>query len=190
VVGVAVLYTADLHIGHALVAAYRGYADTGAHDAALREMWLRQVGAGDEVWILGDLSPEAELGLAWLADLPGVKHLVAGNHDRVHPGRKNGYRHLRRYLEVFESVQPFARHKINGVNLLLSHFPYTDPRTPQPRNMQWRLPDRGEYLAHGHTHSRQRLTSPREVHVGIDAWQRLVSQGDVAELLGIARPFD
>jgi calcineurin-like phosphoesterase family protein len=186
---VTVFYTSDLHIGHPMVAAYRGYPDSAAHDGALRATWLRQVRDGDQVWILGDLSPDAEPGLAWLAELPGEKHLVAGNHDRVHPGRKNGYRHLRRYLEVFDSVQPFARHKIGGVNLLLSHFPYTDPRTPQPRNMQWRLPDRGEFLAHGHTHATRRLTSPREVHVGIDAWQRLVSQPDVADLLGISQPF-
>jgi calcineurin-like phosphoesterase family protein len=55
--------------------------------------------------------------------------------------------------------------------------------------MQWRLPDRGEFLAHGHTHAALRRTSPREVHVGIDAWQRLVSQAEVAELLGIPWPF-
>ncbi|HEY2833658.1 MAG TPA: metallophosphoesterase family protein [Sporichthyaceae bacterium] len=181
-----VFYTSDLHIGDAMVAAYRGYADSAAHDQALGETWLRQVGENDQVWILGDLSPVAELGLAWLADLPGEKHLVAGNHDRVHPGRKNGYRQLRRYLEVFESVQPFARHKIDGVTLLLSHFPYDDDRRPQPRNMQWRLPDRGEFLAHGHTHSKERLTSPREVHVGFDAWQRLVERAEVAYLLGIS----
>jgi len=182
----AVLYTSDLHIGHPMVAAKRGHASAEDHDRALRDIWLGQVGDGDQVWILGDLSPEAESGLEWLAGLPGAKHLVAGNHDRVHPGRRNGYKHMRRYLKVFDSVQPFARHRINDVDLLLSHFPYSDPRTPQPRNMQWRLPDRGEFLAHGHVHSAQRLTSPREVHVGFDAWGRLVSRAEVAALLGIS----
>lgn len=176
------LYSSDFHIGHQKVADLRGFETTEAHDWYLAEMWRAQVQERDHVWILGDLSLNPVRGLAWLKDLPGTKHLVAGNHDRCHAGRSDGYKHQRVFMEVFESVQPFARHKINGVNVLLSHFPYWVDRGPEAREMQWRLRDEGALLLHGHTHSSEKLTSPRELHVGFDAWGRLITSQDIIAL--------
>ncbi|MDR1135108.1 MAG: metallophosphoesterase [Clostridiales Family XIII bacterium] len=56
------------------------------HAERLKEHWLRDVREGDTVIIAGDNSwalklQEAELDLEWIADLPGKKILIKGNHD-------------------------------------------------------------------------------------------------------------
>lgn len=175
-------YTSDFHIGHLKVANIRGFETVEAHDWTLAEMWRSQVKDRDHVWILGDLSLNWEKGLTWLKELPGTKHLITGNHDRCFPGLRDGYRFQRRYMDVFDSVQLAARHKIAGTNVLLSHFPLSTDRGPEVRYPQWRLRDEGDLLLHGHTHSPEKLTSAREVHVGWDAWNRLVTCEDVAGL--------
>jgi len=73
------------------------------------------------VWVLGDLavtsSPRGiDEVLAKIAELPGSKQLIAGNHDPVHPMHRGAHRWQRRYLEVFESVQAFGRRKV-GLSL-------------------------------------------------------------------------
>ena len=56
---------------------------------------------------------------------------------------------------------------------------HTDP----PRYMQWRLPDMGHFLLHGHTHSTEKRTSAREIHVGWDAWRRMVAEHELAAII-------
>ena len=76
-----ILFTSDLHFGHEKVAGYRGFGSAEEHDDAIAERWRETVSPRDTVWILGDLamsSPRAALEL--LAELPGQKHLIAGNH--------------------------------------------------------------------------------------------------------------
>jgi calcineurin-like phosphoesterase family protein len=183
-----VLYTSDLHIGHQKVAGIRGFATTDDHDLAMAERWRAQVQPEDHVWILGDLSMNMAKGLDWIAPLPGTKHLITGNHDKCFPGHRNSWKVQRTYLEHFRSVQLGARHKICGTSVLLSHFPYLLDRGPESRDIQWRLRDEGGLLLHGHLHSPVKLTSPRELHVGPDAWGRLVTRDDVAELFGLSEP--
>jgi calcineurin-like phosphoesterase family protein len=80
-------------------------------------------------------------------------------------------------------VQPFARRKVNGVNVLLSHFPYAADRGPA-RYMQYRLRDEGEWLLHGHTHGKERFHDQREIHIGVDAWDlRPVPVEDIAKII-------
>ena len=81
-----VFYTSDLHIGHGRVADIRGFTSTRDHDAAIREAWCAEVTARDTVYILGDVAVSGfPYALGFLKALPGRKHLVAGNHDPVHP---------------------------------------------------------------------------------------------------------
>lgn len=176
-----VWFTSDLHLGHRMVAGLRGFGTEGeswvdipAHDAALAKRWDALVDKRDTVWVLGDLCLQSrtatDRALEWIGSRPGTKHLVAGNHDRVHPGcERQGYKHLRQYLEVFESVQPFARRRILGQDVLMSHFPYSGDHTAEDRFPEWRLPDTGKWLLHGHTHSRS-AGEGRMIHVGVDAW--------------------
>lgn len=165
-----VWFTADLHLGHRLMADKRGYESTAAHDAAIADGWRRDVRRDDQVWVLGDLAmsnPAAALTL--VAGLPGRKHLILGNHDTAHPMHRRANKHQAAYLAVFDSAQLAARRRIGGQDVLLSHFPYTADRELL-RYPQWRLPNLGAWLLHGHTHLPEVRTGPREIHVGVDAW--------------------
>lgn len=71
------------------------------------------------------------------------------------------------------------RRRIADQVVLLSHFPYGNRDRGAPRYLQYRLPDLGEWLLHGHTHSNERQLG-KEIHVGWDAWGRLVSEDEIA----------
>jgi calcineurin-like phosphoesterase family protein len=179
-------FTSDLHFGHRLVAKHRGYEDdVPGHDAEIIEAWKKHVQPDDIVWVLGDVSVSNPKGaLITLADLPGRKRLVAGNHDPVHPMHRDAPKWAAKYAAVFEYVAPFARIKVCGVEALLSHFPYERDRNEETRYPQWRLPDLGLPLLHGHTHSIEKTwPGTKEVHVGWDAWRRPVTDIEVKALI-------
>lgn len=165
-------FTSDLHFGHESAATkHRPFDTVTDHDSLIIRNWMETVDEGDEVYVLGDIaSSHSTYALAILAGLPGVKHLIAGNHDRVHPKFKNGHRYLREYLETFETVQTALTLQIAGERVTLSHFPFTADHTDPPRHMAWRVQDVGQWLIHGHTHSDAVITGPRQIHVGVDAW--------------------
>lgn len=180
--GGAVFFTSDLHFGHRLVTEHRGFGlDTTAHDSTLVDNWVKAIKPGDQVWVLGDIAVSSPAyALSVIADLPGTKHLIAGNHDGCHPLHRDSHKWQPKYLEVFASVQAFARRRILGQDVLLSHFPYERDRG-EARYAQYRLINEGRWLLHGHTHGTERLTitthppgsepsGTREIHVGVDAW--------------------
>ncbi|WP_062979877.1 metallophosphoesterase [Nocardia flavorosea] len=169
-------FCSDLHVGgHKLVAGLRGFGEnTDAHDAELARRWDAVVRPDDQVWVLGDVigrRGHEEAGLAWIAARPGVKHLIAGNHDDVHPLHSGAYKALPQWLTVFATVQQSAVRKFAGQRVLLSHFPYAGEggdHTEVIRYPEWRFPDVGRWLLHGHTHSSVKQRG-RELHVGVDA---------------------
>lgn len=172
-----VRFTSDLHLGHEKVAGLRGFNSAEDHDIAILGNWHSTVQDEDIVWVLGDLcmgNPTS--ALAALKTLPGRKRLVLGNHDAGHSINRNAHRWAAPYAEVFEHVATCARTKIQGREVLLSHFPYDRDRG-EARHLQWRLPDLGATLLHGHTHGTERLSWSRrgslEIHVGLDAWDLL-----------------
>ncbi|SIG30645.1 serine/threonine specific protein phosphatase [Mycobacteroides abscessus subsp. abscessus] len=187
-----VWFVSDLHIGHALVAVIRAeragialpanpvdrqLAAIEWHDQTLAEKWDAIVHPGDQVWDLGDNSSGTNTAqmksLAWLYQRPGEKHLVPGNHDRCHPMYRDAHKWQRDYLQVFQSVQPFARRRIGGRTVLMSHLPYLGDHTTAERYNQYRLRDEGAWLLHGHTHSTASYlpyVHQRQLHVGVDAW--------------------
>lgn len=184
-----IYYTADLHFGHDMVAKLRGYEDYEQHDASLILEWKHIVKERDIVYILGDITlSKYDYALEILRLLPGRKHLISGNHDIVHPMHSRGHRlnvHAR-WLEIFETIQPFIRKKISGKELLLSHFPYTEFGDGEGRGKerynQYRLPNYGLPLLHGHTHGVER-EHDNMLHVGWDAWGTLLPQQYVADWL-------
>lgn len=191
-----VWFTSDLHFGHRLVAKHRGFEDdTEAHDQAIMENWAKVVRPDHHVWILGDLSVgHPEHPLRRIKELPGHKHLIAGNHDACHPMHRESFKQQRHYFPIFDSVQAFARRRINGEQVLLSHFPYARDRG-EARYTQYRLRNEGLWLLHGHTHGTERVTAAtsedyphsvesREIHVGLDAWDlKPVSINTIADLM-------
>ncbi|MDT8915809.1 metallophosphoesterase family protein [Amycolatopsis sp. PS_44_ISF1] len=181
-------FTSDLHIGHRRVAEIRGFSSAHEHDEHLAASWRAVVKPADQVWVLGDIAASSPTrALEVLADLPGEKHLIFGNHDTAHPMNRDAHRHLRTYLEVFASAASAARRRINGREVVLSHFPYRRDRGPA-RHQQWRLRDEGLWLLHGHTHGPETLTyGEREIHVGLDAWAlKPVALETIADLLEAA----
>ncbi len=190
-----IFYTSDLHLGHRKVASLRGYGeDTRAvepHDATILAA-LFGMEPDDVVYVLGDLTAGGTRAtrdaLDVLTTIPGRKRLIFGNHDPGHPMNRDAHRWASAYAEVFEWAGPFARRKVAGQEFLLSHFPYARDRG-EARFLQYRLRDEGSWLLHGHTHGEERLTpESREVHVGWDAWGRLVEEGEVLDLIASVDP--
>lgn len=200
-----VWYTADLHIGHKFVSGLRGFfhederpqefglpiaqiPDTEAHDAWLDEIWDRTVSEGDQVFILGDISINGgQHALDWIEARPGIKHLISGNHDPVGPWHRKSSKLLPHWLEYFETIQPYYRRRLNGKNFLMSHFPYMSFGDGEEREgaryEQYRLPDLGLPLLHGHTHGVEKAHD-NMLHVGVDAWKgQLVSQETILDWL-------
>lgn len=170
-----VFYTSDLHIGHRKVSELRGFASASDHDTAIGTAWVDAVRDDDVVYVLGDVAVSGfPYALDFLKSLPGRKHLVAGNHDPIHPMHRRTFAgKLPAFLDVFETVSPFLRRKLEGRELLLSHFPYAEwgdgPGREGSRYEQYRLPDLGLPLLHGHTHGTERGHG-HSLHVGLDAW--------------------
>jgi calcineurin-like phosphoesterase family protein len=193
-------FVSDLHLGHKLVSEKRGYIDVADHDAAVMTS-LDQVTWDDVLWILGDVTCTGNRDrllelLAVLEKHPARKHLVTGNHDPVHPMHRESHKWQSIYQSVFDSVQAFARVRVRGTdqnvpkrNILLSHFPYSGDSLDSDRYAQYRLPDLGLPLVHGHTHSSERLSrSPKgtlQINVCWEAWRRPVRYEEIVELLDV-----
>jgi calcineurin-like phosphoesterase family protein len=139
------------------------------------------------VWVLGDIAvADLDGALEKIQALPGTKHLISGNHDPSHPMHRKAAASQKRMLTAFDSVQPFARRRIDGEDVLLSHFPYNGPGGDRGeiRYPQWRLPDLGAWLLHGHTHMEDQRRHGKQIHVGVDAWDLTpVPVGTITELM-------
>lgn len=201
-----VWFWSDPHLGHKLVSGIRGYKDSwadpdpDAHDADLADAWDSHVGFDDDIWILGDISAGGTSAqrnaLRWFSLRPGRKHLIAGNHDGVHPMHRDSHKWQKEYLATFDSVQSAATRRIPILGeagghrtVVLSHFPYEGEgdRPGDDRFTQWRLRDEGVPIIHGHTHAAYPLSitkaGTRQVHVGVDTWPKPVRLDQVSEML-------
>jgi calcineurin-like phosphoesterase family protein len=188
---VTVWYTSDPHWGHRYVAGLRGWDTPAEHDTWLHGIYWANFKPGDVVWWLGDLTmrmPAIDAAAQTISTLPSADHrLIYGNHDAGHPMHREAHRHQKAYYG-FKLAAPFAKRvlpKIGPVNL--SHFPYSGDRADTERYAQWRLPDHGIPLIHGHTHSTERVTwsdaGTLQIHVGIDAWRRPVAEHEIVDLV-------
>ena len=166
-------FTADLHLGHKLVAGLRGFGDdTEKHDATLAQRWDYLVRPQDQIWVLGDLcigrGRSHHSALEWVAARPGIKHLIFGNHDSGHPMHSEAHKVQAQYLDVFASAQIAGIRKIGTQRVMMSHFPFGADHTEVARYPEWRPVNAGQWLIHGHTHSGVAVKG-REIHVGLDA---------------------
>lgn len=181
-----VWYTSDLHLGHRMVAGIRGFASTEEHDTNMVDAWNATVAPDDTVFVLGDI---AVGGFGWhlerIRTMNGKKHLIAGNHDPVHPKHSTSEaKNTPAWSETFATIQPFSRRKLHGRTVLLSHYPYMSwgdgPGRGPARDEQYRLPELGELLIHGHTHGAER-DHGEMFHVGWDAWGAPVPQETIID---------
>lgn len=165
-------WIADLHLGHAKIAGIRGFDSVEDHDATIIKQ-LEKLTSGDMLWVLGDISSGSSTGerhaLEILSDVKAQMHLIAGNHDSISSIHRTGYKKQREWLEVFDSIQQFGRIKLGGHHALMSHYPYgrsgDGPGREGSRYQEFRLPDVGAPLIHGHTHQSE---PHMESHKSID----------------------
>ena len=149
----AIFFTSDTHFSHggALGLYRRPFASVAAMNEGLVEWWNETVGPDDVVWHLGDFAirqrPTVVADL--LARLNGRKHLVAGNNDPQET----------RELEGWESVQSYHEIEVDGVSLVLCHYPFRS----------WRGMGKGWVNLHGHSHGKLKPQS-RQFDVGVDVW--------------------
>ena len=133
------------------------------------------IGAGG--WDRGSLNATRN-AINLLATLPGTKRLILGNHDPAHPMYRDSHKHMAMYYPTFDSVQLHARKSVGGTRVLMSHMPYSGDHSETDRFEQWRLPDLGEPLIHGHTHHwyalSQSSTNTLQINVAWEAWRKLV----------------
>jgi len=153
-------FTSDLHIGHKNVIEYcsRPFPDLDMMAEMLLWNWNKVVKPEDTVYVLGDVSfTSTTRTKAVIQSMDGTKILVRGNHDGK-PSRCLNW--------GFDLVVNRADIMIQDRRFILSHYPYRDDRFPE------RAPtDKGQWLLHGHTHSKERHTKgSRMIHVGVDAW--------------------
>lgn len=191
--------TSDLHLFHPLLAWKRGFGtqeepDIEGHAAWIESIWRQVVRDQDTVHFLGDLTgggaEPTERALELIDSLPGTKHAITGNHDETHPANKKAIRRQRRWMEVFDSVQPFGQTTVmigeTKRYIAMSHFPFFGDHTREERYDQWRLRPSDQWLLHGHTHhEHQRIHDGRQIHVGIDAWGGLVPMSTIAHMIHV-----
>lgn len=202
-------FTSDLHFGHENILKFtsRGkstndysifspvkFSDIKTHDEYIISVWNKQVNPNDIVYILGDVIWSTVKNPAdILSRLNGSKHLIIGNHDKItiRQAKKMG----------FASAYYSAQIKLGGNIVNLSHYPYkwgfwdkvriffTHPsRLFRKRRMLSTFYPRsdGKWLIHGHTHERGRVNEgKRMIHVGWDAWGRLVSGDEIVNIINV-----
>ncbi len=163
-----VFFTSDTHFGHggALGRFRRPFGSVAAMDAAMVEGWNAIVGPEDEVWHLGDFAVRQPVAaMQGLLDrLAGRKHLILGNNDGAATAGLSGWASVGHYAEI----------EVDGVPLVLCHYPF---RT-------WNGMYKGALDLHGHSHGALKPLT-RQFDVGVDVWGfRPVT---VAELLASRR---
>ena len=172
-------YTSDHHFGHRKLVerGYRDFASVPDMNNALVDHWNEVVGATDTVWVLGDFAmhPLVE-SLGWGRRLRGHKILVPGNHDGCWLYGESPRRHRLRQQMLYTRLAGFDAivdhpepHHIAGERVSISHFPYSADHTPEPRYLEYRPPDNGSWLLHGHLHEMWRQHD-KQINVGVDAW--------------------
>ena len=131
-----IYYIADNHFGHKNVIRFdnRPFADTVLMDEVLVHKWNERVTEDDTVYILGDCFwKNEENSVKLIQRLKGHKHLIRGNHDRVH-GRLRFY---------YESIEHYAEINDNDRLVILCHYPI-----PFYKNQHY-----GAVMLYGHVHN-------------------------------------
>jgi calcineurin-like phosphoesterase family protein len=149
----AVLFTSDHHFGDRRARTFyrRPFPSVAEMDEAMIERWNDAVEPDDEVWHLGDFAvrQSSERVKFLLRALNGHKHLLLGNNDDAAVTE----------CDEWYGVQAYAEMTIDGVGLVLCHYPF---RT-------WRDMGRGAINLYGHSHARLKPL-PRQYDVGVDVW--------------------
>lgn len=155
-------FTSDTHFGHTNILKVfcpktRRGETVEEMDRIIIENWQSQVMPDDDVWVLGDVffcHPDRAIRI--LQQLPGHKHLIWGNHDKI---IKESYS-VRAFFEDYHDYKEINLHK---KKVVLHHFPY----------LEWHGMYKGWYSLFGHVHANldnhPEVKPYRCMDVGIDS---------------------
>lgn len=151
------LFTSDLHLGHANIIKHCNRPFTDVDDMNRSLFWdlCIEAGGADMLYILGDFSfmpwETTEKALRRLTEKCPVT-LICGNHDA---------RHRKRYetCGLLAGVYDLLEIKYNKQHIVLCHYPL---RT-------WNRSHHGSWHLHGHSHGSLPAEGLKRLDVGVDA---------------------
>ena len=170
-------FVSDTHFGHANIlkesfGGGRPFETIEEMNEALINNINASVDPEDTIIFLGDVFfLGTQRARAIMDRINGTKVLVKGNHDGTDTQMRN---------KGFDVVVDRMDLMIQGQRVHFSHFPYRESkwhtfkkkyiwRTKQTRYLWLRLIDKGNWLCHGHTHSKEKIKN-KMIHLGVDAW--------------------
>ena len=134
-----ILYTSDLHFGHANAIKFdhRPFGDKDEMDRVLIELWNGRVQPDDTVYIVGDICYKSEHTPDWyLSRLKGHKILILGNHDwKIQDDPKT--------LRYLDGLEKMLRIKDGDKDIVLCHYPLAE----------WEGYYHGIWHIYGHIHN-------------------------------------
>lgn len=156
-----IFVTADLHIGHGLLADIRGFNCVREHDEELVRRWNEAVVEGSTAYLLGDVGFRCSPG--YLSDvlgrMAGRMFLLRGNHDG--PATKPACRgRFEQILDVLE-LKGRCSHRLAGeqpIKVWMSHYAH----------LVWPSSNHGSFHLYGHSHGKLPWSPQRSLDVGID----------------------
>ena len=128
----ATYFSSDWHINHKNICNFRQQFKTvEEHNELIFDNYCSVVRPKDTVYLLGDVAFNKE-ALVLIKKLPGIKHLVMGNHDK----EKKRDITLQDLVDTYHDIHGFLRYK----EFWLSHCPIAEQEL------------RGRISVHGHVH--------------------------------------
>lgn len=187
-------FTSDTHFGHKNIITYcnRPFDSVDEMNEVMVDRWNDTVSPDDQVFHLGDVAMgKIDQSIHHVSRLNGYKYLIPGNHDRCWAGnRKRKAKDYDLYTDV--GFQLLSEHEWLAIGksseslgrmVGLNHMPYEGDSHDADRFTDWRPPDRGGWLIHGHVHDKWKVND-RQLNVGVDVWDfRPVSEAQVLEII-------
>lgn len=137
--------TSDLHFGHDkyFIWAPRGFNNVIEMNNTILQNMQKMISWEDDVYILGDcwLNITEEAGIQYIQQIPGKKHIIAGNHDT-----ENRIKALQTAADIdfLGYGLPF---KYGKYRFFMSHYPTLTANTDNAKI--WNLS--------GHTHHKEKF---------------------------------
>lgn len=157
----SIWFTSDCHFGHRSILKFCPNTRQGTTpdemDRILISNWQRDVAADDDVYMLGDIFfCDSKQARNIMGQLPGRKHLIYGNHDKV-------IRSDHQLQKQFTSIQDYLELTIDNRFVVMFHYPM----------LEWLGMARGSYALFGHVHGNMdnhpEVIAGRMMDVGIDS---------------------
>ena len=167
-------FYSDPHFGHQNVIEYcdRPWETANEMNEALIELYNKTVNEKQTVVWVGDCFFISSRESKEIMDrLNGKKILVLGNHD---------HKESTMYSIGFDFVCRSFDLKICKQLVTVNHFPFRHGilkrlkghilrKTYEDRFFNRRVKNKGQWLIHGHSHSKLKQNG-KQIHVGVDAW--------------------